>query len=597
MVLSLLLCLLIGALLWQRRRLPAAQAMIALAAAGFMWTLGFLLETYGTTLEQQLRFDSVGYIGSMSVPVAWLVFALQYVSGSRAIRPRTIALLSILPVATMVLVWTNGFHHLMWSNERLTTSGPFLITAKTYAPFFWVAMLYNYVLILTGAVVLVRRLFVGAPLYTAQAVSLIVAVSLPLAWNFIYVFDLVPLPRKDLTPVMFAISGIAIVLGLMRFHLFEAIPFARKFVIEHLSDGVAVFDNRDRLLDINPAATDMLGLDTHAIGRRLEEIAWSSPVLHLLVSERPSRVEMPVIIAGQERFCELETIPMRERAGRQAGWLAIMHDVTERKQAEKKLGELYAIEQQQRLELEEVAQERGLFINILAHELWTPLTPVIASMTLLDETLAEKDPDCIEHRLSSNAMAGIQALASCLRDLLDLAKYSRGGFTLEKRRVDVKELIVTVAGRFEPEARKKSQQIMIEVPDSLPEIEADGPRLEQVLINLLSNASKFSGVADPIFLRALTRRSELVIEVEDRGIGMTEEEQRKLFRPYHRVRQDQQRFPGLGLGLSISKQIVESHGGRMWLRSEQGKGSTFSFSLPLGIPPGDSGPSRASKPF
>jgi len=91
-------------------------------------------------------------------------------------------------------------------------------------------------------------------------------------------------------------------------------------------------------------------------------------------------------------------------------------------------------------------------------------------------------------------------------------------------------------------------------------------------MNLLSNASKFSEQGGEIILRAATRDGELVIEVEDKGIGMTPEEQERLFKPYHRVEEDRQRFPGLGLGLAVSKQIIEAHGGKMWLRSERGHG-------------------------
>jgi len=102
-----------------------------------------------------------------------------------------------------------------------------------------------------------------------------------------------------------------------------------------------------------------------------------------------------------------------------------------------------------------------------------------------------------------------------------------------------------------------------------------------VLINLLSNATKFSPENSSITVRARAEGSELVVEVEDHGTGLSEEEQERVFKPYHRVEQDRQRFTGLGLGLAISKQIVEAHGGRIRVESQLGRGSTFSFSLPV----------------
>ena len=261
MILSLIISLLVIVLTWRRRYLPGAGAMIALVAATFVWTLGFFLEAHSDTLGRQLFFNNIGYLGSMSVPVAWFVFSLNYTNSIKLVRGWRTIFLCIIPFIIVVLIWTNDWHHLMWSNEHLSTSGPFLVTVKTYGPFFWVALAHNYLLILTGGVILLRRLFVGTPLYMGQAVSLIVAVCLPWLWNIIYVFNLAPLPRKDLTPVMFAISGIAIALGLVRFRMFTTIPFAREFVVQQLNDGVFIFDARNCLVEANPMALKIVGVD------------------------------------------------------------------------------------------------------------------------------------------------------------------------------------------------------------------------------------------------------------------------------------------------------------------------------------------------
>jgi signal transduction histidine kinase len=107
--------------------------------------------------------------------------------------------------------------------------------------------------------------------------------------------------------------------------------------------------------------------------------------------------------------------------------------------------------------------------------------------------------------------------------------------------------------------------------------------LEQVLSNLLSNACKFSPDEGRIGLKVEIQGEELLVEVSDDGIGISEEEQSRLFQPYHRVEQDRQKFPGIGLGLAVAKQIVEAHGGKIWLVSEPGKGSIFSFTIPLKV--------------
>ena len=129
--------------------------------------------------------------------------------------------------------------------------------------------------------------------------------------------------------------------------------------------------------------------------------------------------------------------------------------------------------------------------------------------------------------------------------------------------------------------QQREQHLVLDLPESLPKIKADPSRLEQVLTCFLANASKFSPEGRDITLRARAEGGELVVEVEDQGVGISPDEQARLFKPYHRVEQDRQRFPGLGLGLAVSKQIVEAHGGKIGLSSELGRGSIFSFSLPL----------------
>jgi signal transduction histidine kinase len=138
-----------------------------------------------------------------------------------------------------------------------------------------------------------------------------------------------------------------------------------------------------------------------------------------------------------------------------------------------------------------------------------------------------------------------------------------------------------VVSRYRPTLEQSNQNLIVQIESNLPEIILDPSRLEQVIINLLSNASKFSPPDSDIWLAIKQNKGRLHIEVKDSGIGISAEEQRNLFEPYHRVLQDRNQYPGTGLGLAICKQIVISHGGRIWVQSESGKGSTFAFEIPM----------------
>jgi K+-sensing histidine kinase KdpD len=122
-------------------------------------------------------------------------------------------------------------------------------------------------------------------------------------------------------------------------------------------------------------------------------------------------------------------------------------------------------------------------------------------------------------------------------------------------------------------------RLLVDVPEHLPTVNIDAPRLEQVITNLLSNADKYNSPHGNIYLKARISEKELSIEVKDEGIGIPENEIGNIFKPYHRVQQNKH-IPGLGLGLTVCKQIVEAHDGQIWVKSQPGNGSIFGFTVP-----------------
>ena len=219
------------------------------------------------------------------------------------------------------------------------------------------------------------------------------------------------------------------------------------------------------------------------------------------------------------------------------------------------------------------------FIDTLSHELKTPLTSIIAAAGLLAEELeAEgKEPYL---KLIQNITHNANTLEVRLAELLETVKTGGGGLRLNFEPLDIKSLLRGIEWQIDPLIKSKELKLSLELPDSLPLVQGDGPRLEQTVFNLMSNASKFTPRGGSIILRAKRREAEVIIEVEDSGIGVPKEEQARLFKPYSRINADRQRHPGLGLGLALAKQVVELHGGKIWVESEPGKGSTFAFSLP-----------------
>ncbi|OGO18427.1 MAG: hypothetical protein A2Z15_05330 [Chloroflexi bacterium RBG_16_50_11] len=228
----------------------------------------------------------------------------------------------------------------------------------------------------------------------------------------------------------------------------------------------------------------------------------------------------------------------------------------------------------------ETKEEEWLrFIDTLSHELKTPLTSIIAAAGLLEEEL-QTTGDESHRKLIQTIIRNSSSLEARLAELLDIVKTGSGKLHLQLEPVDVKSLVLGTCMQISPLLHNKEQQLTTDLPDSLPIIQGDGPRLEQVLLNLMNNATKFTPNGGKITVKVSQQDNGVLIQVQDDGIGIAKEQQNLLFKPYSRLNADRQRHPGLGLGLALSKQVVELHGGRIWVDSEPTKGSTFSFFLP-----------------
>jgi PAS domain S-box-containing protein len=278
---------------------------------------------------------------------------------------------------------------------------------------------------------------------------------------------------------------------------------------------------------------------------------------------------------GQIRWL-LESVSSIQYQGKRA-ILGHAMDITEQELAEEKLEEDFEKERRLRQELQIEVQRRVEFTRALVHELKTPLTPIMSSSDLLVSGLTEEPWLSV----AQNIQRGAVNLNKRIGELLDLARGEIGMLKLNPRRVDILKLLQHVGSEMSVVASSNGQTLKVELPESLPLPWADEDRLRQITQNLLVNATKFTPEGGTITLRAKEQNGSLIIEVQDTGYGIPEEEQRRLFRPYHRQIGDREHLSGLGLGLALCKNLVQLHGGRIWVKSEEGKGATFSFSIPI----------------
>ncbi len=324
-----------------RRDVPGATPFVILALAAMLWSLANALEMAGADLPTKLFWANVQYLSYVTLPVAWLALALEHTGRDKWLTRRRLAWLSVEPVITIVLAWTNNLHGLMRRDIYLDTNGPFSVIGKTYGPWSWVHAVYSYSLLFTAVYLFARALLRAQPLYRRQTLVLLFGFLVPLVWNVLYNLGLSPNPRYDIAPAVISVCGIAIAWGLFRYRLFDIVPIARATVIESMDDGVIVLDAQNRIIDLNPTAQSMLGpASSQAMGQPVQQVLTQSVWNDWVEQYGNATAAQGEIALGEgdaRRDYDVRISPLTDRREGLTGRLVILRDITRRKQAEQSL--------------------------------------------------------------------------------------------------------------------------------------------------------------------------------------------------------------------------------------------------------------------
>ena len=329
----------------------------------------------------------------------------------------------------------------------------------------------------------------------------------------------------------------------------------------HMTDGVAAFTTDGRLIHMNPATENLLGVrmqDSLTFDEMFEDLEMVGS------DETAMRSFLTSEITRRGRVLSVTLAPYGALDGK-GGVIAVLHDITE----------------QRRLD-----DARREFVANVSHELRTPLTNIRSyTETLLDA--AGDIPLDTEKQFLGVISSESERMARIVTDLLTLSRLDYGRMELRMTRFSLSALLHKVADAMKFTAEDSGHELTVDAPDSLPEIAGDRERIEQVVVNILSNAVKYTPSGGHIRLAACEGEKNTVrITVQDDGIGIPAEDVPRLFERFYRVDKARSRAAGgTGLGLAIAKEIVEKHGGHIELASEYGKGTTVHITLPTDLVP------------
>lgn len=335
LILAALLACGIAAAAWPRRNAPGGTAFVLMMVATATWELFRVLEAIAVEPGAKIYWARFEYLGIATVPVLWLLFTRQYSSRDRSRPGLGPAWLWLVPAATLALAFTNDQHGWLWSEIKPASdaAGAHLIYA--HGPGFWVAALYNYLLVLLGTVILLGAILHGKEVDRRQAVSLLAGAIITWIANMAYLSGVAPVPGLDPTPFTFTLTGAIYAYTIYRYRLFDLVPVSRHTLLENMVEGVLVLDNEHRIADINSAAMRFLGLSPNScIGGSAPTLLGNWPqFLEYCNSERETRGEITLL----GRHLDVRAMPLYEQGRRRHGLLLVLRDITDHRTAEDQL--------------------------------------------------------------------------------------------------------------------------------------------------------------------------------------------------------------------------------------------------------------------
>jgi len=349
--------------------------------------------------------------------------------------------------------------------------------------------------------------------------------------------------------------------------------------IDSLYDPVIVTDGEGCVTKLNPAAEEIFGSEKENTGKHVGEVARdfriASAVAEALESQRPVAGEgmsslLPLAVDGSERAFRLRTTPMRDNGHHLLGAVTILEDITH---------------------LREIDRLKSEFIATASHELRTPLTSVQMGVHLLLEGALGELTDQ-QNEVLQACRQDCERLDKLMRDLLDLSKIEAGESQPQLAAISARDLLTTAVEELRPQVEAKDLKLSVDVPVDLPWVSIDRLQIERVISNLVINALRHTKNGE-IKISAEQRDNHVAISIADTGSGIPTEYLPHIFDKFVQV--PDARTGGAGLGLTISKSIVEAHRGQISVQSQVGRGSTFTFTLPLAAESEDIARKEASK--
>jgi PAS domain S-box-containing protein len=579
----------------RRRARPVARAFALMMVGEAAWAFFEALELVVVDIETKKLCFVLRATGTVTLILSLLATVLLYTGRDQWVKPPRFTVICAPALLLLVFAWTNPWHHLYWTRLWNASINGHWIAMPVYGPGFKAHFIYCYLLVAVSTVLLAEAAYRSAGVYRAQAAVMLFGIILPWVINIIDMSRLFGFIYVDSAAMSFGITGLAFVPGLFRYRLFDLTPVAWAAVVDGINDPVVVIDPSGRIVELNPAADRLIGgQSANLIGVSAARAFMRWPTLREHLGEIASRDLFSFELDGPE------TAPASSFDGRisplgddhhPSGWVLVLRDVTLQKRAEEEHVRMLR-EQAARALAESINRAKDRFLATLSHELRTPLTPVLATVTAMLAELETADSlRSVLEMIRRNVVLEVRLID----DLLDLSRIRHESLVLEREIVDAHDLVRQVIEICRDDPHSSKLQLDIDLLAQCHHVDADPIRFQQALWNLIKNAIKFTPPGGQLTVRSRNDEPsslapatpDLMIEVSDTGIGIEPDVLPRIFDVLEQGGTcTTRRFGGLGLGLTISRSILEQHGGRITAHSPgAGLGATFTIEIPTAFAP------------
>ena len=581
---SILLCIgMIIVVAQKSKQSPVRIAFLFVLGIMCLWSIGTLLEldfriATGVTY---MPFIYICYIGICLMPVALLCLGRIILQPDW--RPKIIhGVFLIIPLISIFIVFTDSIHHLFFINFSLDSS------QAQYGPYYYFHSIYSYGCIVAGIVLMLVASARNSGLFSKQSLLVISAVVVTAVPNILFSFGIVANLPFSVSAAAFTVSILCFLIAFFKYHFITTLPITLRQVVDLISDGYLVIDRHLCILSYNRALLqlfpNMINIEAGTNLRPYIDQYFSVDAYQRFLKMQAQAIARHETVSSEEQlltqnaYINVEITPVIER-NIHIGSIVLLKDITQSKLL------IEASKAESRYKSE--------FLSNMSHEIRTPMNAIIGMINIGKSTDNKDQKDYCLMKIDDAS----KHLLGVINNILDISKIEAGKFELSLEEFDFEKMIGRVVDIFKFRADEKKQTLSVDFDHSIPRtLLGDDLRLSQVITNLIGNAIKFTPEQGSVFLKThlLSNKDNVCtiqIEVTDTGIGISPEQQSRLFRSFSQAESDTSRkFGGTGLGLTISKNIVEKMGGKIWIESEIGKGATFAFTVLLALGANDTLP-------